>query len=175
MIWGTGISNAQALLAYQHWCSPNDGNPAAADGSNCAHHSNGFATFLASKTDYNTMTGSEKVIFGGGVSGNLAGNASGNAFGAILDYKDSVDYVIGLGCDTTNCAESGVPMTFEFKFGPKTDAEIASFISAILANEVEYHLSPEMGPPTSVPEPSTLALLSLGLICLALGRRRKFH
>jgi hypothetical protein len=174
MIWGTGVSNAQALLAYEHWCSPNNGLPAEADGSNCGHHSNGLATFQASKTDYGTMTGSEKVIFGQGASGDLAGSASGSIYGAILDYMDSVDYVINsLGCDTTNCAASGVPMTFEFKFAAKTAAQIASLISDIQSNEVQYHLSPEMGPPTSVPEPSTLILFSLGLLGLGLASRRR--
>ena len=44
MIWGTGFSEEEALLYYQQWCSPNDGNTAALDGSNCDHHKDGFLT-----------------------------------------------------------------------------------------------------------------------------------
>jgi hypothetical protein len=46
MIWGDFVSSAagesEALLYYQAWCSPNDGNPAALYGSNCSHHNDGF-------------------------------------------------------------------------------------------------------------------------------------
>jgi hypothetical protein len=92
-IWGTGFTGAEATEYYQHWCSPNDGNPAALDGSNCAHHDDGYAKFLADKTDYGTMTGSDKVIFGDeSYKANLAGSADGSLLGnSLLDYKDSVD------------------------------------------------------------------------------------
>jgi len=75
MIWGTGFTEVEAMEYYQHWCSPNDGNPAALDGSNCGHHDDGYAVFLADKTDYDAMTGSEKVIFAGGYEADLAGEA----------------------------------------------------------------------------------------------------
>jgi len=184
MIWGTGFSIAKATEYYQHWCSPNDGNPAALDGSNCAHHADGFATFLADKTDYGAMTGSEKVIFAGGYTADLAGSAGGSLQGhSLLNYKDSVDYVIAsLGCDTIDCNADTTPMSFELKFDAFTAAELASLIANIQSGELEFHLSPEWGgnattvsePDTvAVSEPSTLALFGLGLAGIA-ARRRKY-
>lgn len=52
MIWGSGFTEDEALSYYQHWCSPNDGNPAALDGSNCGHHKDGFDKFKTQKGDF---------------------------------------------------------------------------------------------------------------------------
>ena len=174
MIWGTGVTEAEARLYYQHWCSPNDGNPAADDGSNCSHHVNGWTTFLSKIKEFGTMTGSEKVIFGQGVKGDLAKGASGNSYGSILDYMDSVDYVTstasGLGCNTTNCGASNIPMAFEFEFGVSFQAQI---IQDIENNELEFHLSPERGATSAVPVPSSIAILGLGLAVLGFSRKKK--
>ena len=81
MVWGNffdKITNpgyeAEALLYYESWCSPNNGQPAERDGSNCGHHNGGFSpddvdedkdkTFVAkmvSGGDFKTMVDSEKV------------------------------------------------------------------------------------------------------------------
>lgn len=181
MIWGTGFNDAEALTYYQHWCSPNDGNAAALDGSNCDHHNKGFDTFKADKTDFKGMTGSEKVTFGSDdkkITGDLAGGASaGSFYGGIIEYKDSVDYVFGaLGCDNINCDASDTPMAFEFKFGNTFDTtQINMLISNIKINELEFHLSPERGGATATtPEPSSITLLGLGLATFVFLRKKKF-
>lgn len=184
MIWGNGFTNAEALDYYNHWCSPNDGNPAAPDGSNCDHHNNGFNTFMTSKTDYDDMTKSEKVIFGDPsdnahkITADLTKNASsGNFYGAIEEYMDSADYVIAnLGCDTTDCDAMTTPMAFEFKFENSfSQLQINALISDVQTNEIEFHLSPERGaePVVEVPEPSSVALFGFALMALGLPRRKQ--
>jgi hypothetical protein len=168
LIWGAGFTDAEALSYYQHWCSPDDGNPAAPDGSNCGHHSDGFAKFQADKLDFDTMTKSEKVVFAG-FKADLAGDASADLFGADLrEFQDSVDYALAnLGCDTTDCDASNTPMAFEFKFAFLDPSSINDLIEDIKKNELEIHLSPERGA-APVPEPSSPALFGLGL--LVVGR-----
>ena len=190
MIWGTGFTDADYVDYYQHWCSPTDGEPAAEDGSNCGHHKDGFAKFKSDKTDYGTMTGSEKFIFGDGafkekdgfdifdeklldgVLANLAGTASGDYYGPILDYADSVDWVLvnrATTCDTTNCDANDIPMAFEIMFGPLTDAVRNALISDITTNGLEVHLSPE-----AIPVPAAVWLFGSGLLGLfGVAKRKK--
>jgi hypothetical protein len=172
MIWGTGFTDAEALSYYQHWCSPSSG-AAAADGSNCNHHDKGFATFKDDKTNYGGMTGSEKVEIGG-FKADLTGAAGANLNGfSVLEYKDSVDYVIAsLSCDTTNCDANDTPMAFEFRFGALTDAERDGLIGYIQSNKLAFHLSPERGA-APIPEPETYAMLLAGLGLLGWHARRR--
>ncbi len=172
MIWGTGFTDEEALLYYQHWCSPDDGNPAALDGSNCDHHKDGLAKFQSDKTDFKSMTGSEKLLFLG-YTADLAGDASDELFAATLqEYQDSSDYVIAnLGCDTTNCDASATPMAFEFRFDALSQNSIDQLISQIQTNELEFHLSPERGG-SPMPEPSSTALFGLGLLAVNRQLRR---
>jgi len=174
MIWGTGFTAAEALSYYQLWCSPSSGT-AALDGSNCTHHKDGFTTFSTSKTGYGDMTGSEKVDIGA-FTADLAGAADAKLNNiSVLDYKDSVDYVIAsLGCNTTNCDASTTPMAFEFRFGALTDTQRDGLISYVQTNKLAFHLSPERGFVSAVPEPETYAMLLAGLGLLGfVARRRK--
>ena len=183
MIWGDGWTEEEALYYYQHWCSPTDG-PAGTDhdGSTCEHHDKGFEEFFEKKGDYKSMTGSEKTKFAG-IEANLAGDIKNNGGYNIVEYMDSVDYVIGtLGCDTVNCDANETPMAFEFLFSDFDSMDdVDSFLTDITSSGVVFHLSPERGgpgsssnvPTSNVSEPSTFLLLALSLILLSSKRRFK--
>ncbi len=178
MIWGTGVTNQEAVLYYQHYSG---------------HHSETLAQWIASKSDYEGMTKSEKVLFGSGdfkikdggqvydkltgVKYDLAGNATveKDYLGLILrDSKDSEDYVTeavvngGLGQDTTNSNANTTPMAFEFKFDSLSSTDRGYLFSDIQTNEIEFHLSPERGgiAASAVPEPGLGLLLVISLIGL---------
>jgi len=199
MVWGNGFTEDELRLYYQHWCSPNDGNPAADDGSNCSHHKKGFDTFK-NKADYKGMTGSEKVIFGSGkfkqdkkgftafdakhLTGVLADLAKasdpvtiGNSYLglSLVNYRDSVAYVkTNYSCNTNGCAAYDIPMAFEFEFGALSNDNRDQLISDIQTFGLEFHLSPERGAaPTQVPEPGGVALLGMGLAALGWARRKR--
>jgi len=65
MIWGTGVSNAEALLYYQHWCSPSGGTGVVAAGTgatnNCNHHDGGLEDFKGELVGFKKMVDSESI------------------------------------------------------------------------------------------------------------------
>lgn len=177
MIWGAGVSAANKLALYQHWCSPKSGGSAPiAGGSDCDHHKDGIDKL---KIDFKTMTGSEKLEIGD-FKADLAdlkandldiSEIVGSVSGALVEFKDSVDYVVAAkGCtatDSGSCGETTVPITFELKYSDITEGEKDLVIAALSNTLHEYHLSPEWG----VPEPGTALLLATGLMGLAMRSR----
>ena len=191
MIWGDYLSNAtnpsvawdEALLYYQHWCSPSSG-AAAADGSNCNHHGEGFSpddvvndkekTFLAKigSKDFKTMVDSEKVAFNGERYSLIR---SKDDAVSINDgsYKSSLTYIFDDNGKFPNCSDSScdavnTAMSFEFLW---TDASTGQGFRNWLdtpTNDLVFHMSPERGgpddQPPAVPVPAAFWLFGTALI-----------
>lgn len=120
------------------------------------------------KLNFNTATGSEKVVFVDSDGDNqfeadLDGDAD-DKFGLIA-FKDSVDYLFDNNLATKDLSLArDRTMSFEFQF--EVDKVMNSELLGFISNGIEFHLSPERG---LIPAPGALALLGLG----ALGRRRR--
>lgn len=186
MIWGDFLSNAtnpspawdEAMLYYQHWCSPNNGMAAATDGSNCDHHDDGFDRFLEKigEADFKTMVDSEGVKMKG-ESFKLVNSKDGAVAITSGSYKTSLTYLIGNGiCNPSSCDAVNTAMSFEFLW--TSVAQGAMFKDWLLnaSNELTFHLSPERGgPPTDIPEipiPAAFWLFGTALIgFIGLSRR----
>ena len=192
MIWGDYLSDAtfpseaydEAILYYQSWCSPNDGNPAALNGSNCAHHDDGFdpahtadvahpeKTFLANiaSADFKTMVDSEKVeIMGKDFklidSENGAYSKEGASVITSLTYiLDDANDALFPNCDSSSCDAVGTSMSYEMLFA---DAAIGqSFIDWLIDsdNDLLFHMSPERGGIAVIPVPAAFWLFGTALI-----------
>ena len=127
------------------------------------------------KLDFRGATGSEKVVFhdsnGNDIfKGNLAGDADGG-FG-LVGYKDSSDYLFDNNLATESLSlNRDIPMAFEFQF--EIDPAKNQAIIDAARNGLDMHLSPERGlPVTTVPEPSSAALIAVAAGGLAFRRRR---
>ena len=190
MAWGAGMSEADALLYYQHHCSAPDGDPDP-EGDDCSHHDNGFDDFYAKKTDvtvkagesesksFRMMTGSEKIVMLDGAGEfNLQTYADGSNGGTnALEVKTSLDYLLGLGddsyCNLISCYAFDAPMLFEILF---TKADGESVMADLLNNpyQLVFHMSPERGGLSVVSVPAAAWLFGTALIGLVgFGRKRK--
>jgi hypothetical protein len=182
MIWGAYLSNAtppsaawdEAVLYYQHWCSPSSGS-AATDGSNCTHHSDGIDKFLEGigSSDFKTMVDSEKVTIDG-TNFSLINSKDGAVNITDGSYKTSLTQIFdnnGLGglfpnCDSSSCDAVNTAMSFEFLW--TTVATGAAFKDWLVNanNDLVFHMSPERGGPDipSVPVPAAFWLFGTALI-----------
>ena len=164
MIWGAGVSAAELLLydvQNVHEKSATNSDP---------HH--GPLTGI----DHNKATGSEKAIFAG-IKAELKDDSVMNAGGILVDNATSHSYLHNESiCDDTDCFASTTTMSFEFEFNLNFN-DFQTLIDDIDTYGIEFHLSPERGgiASTSVPEPTMLALMILGLFGIGFNRRKRFQ
>ena len=198
MIWGNFFdlstnpgNEAEALQYYQAWCSPNDGNPAAKDGSNCDHHDDGFDAANASdpthpeKTfiekilsdDFKTMVDSESIRIDG-TDFKLKDTKEPATKNGALAYS-SLTYIFDNngtgelfdGCDEDGCGALNTPMSLEMVFSDASEGEALKNWLANPENDLLFHLSPERG--SVIPVPAAFWLFGSGLLGLVVIARRK--
>lgn len=164
MIWGAGVSAAELLLYDVHNTHiESNGTPHHDPLTGITHH---------------MATDSEKAIFAG-ITAKLKDDTVMGAGGILEDNATSHSYLHLLPnstCDEVDCFASTTTMSFEFEFNLDSD-EFQNLIDDIALNGIEFHLSPERGGPasTSVPEPTMLALMILGLFGIGFNRRKRFQ
>jgi len=184
-IWGNGVTPEELALYYEGWCD------APAAGQSCTHHNkDGVGGDPTSGSeplvlDFERATGSEKFVV---AATNL--KSDGKAEGGITvdfgvsndaDTKTSVDWVIANEgnepgkCDTTNCNEYDIPMSFETLFTGNDATQVLGWLQGWDAYNADNnnskpvglvaHLSPERGGVTSVvPVPAAFWLFGTALI-----------
>jgi hypothetical protein len=202
MVWGNyfdlSVNVAEALQYYQAWCSPNDGNLAALNGSNCAHHKDGFdaanaagdpnETFLEKilSDDFKTMVDSELVEINGEKFKLIATKDPATINDALV--YSSLTYIFDKngtgerfeGCDEDGCGAWTTPMSFEMVFSDPSKGEALKDWLENPDNDLIFHLSPERGgaaipvPPAAIPVPAAVWLFGSGLLGLVgIARRKK--
>ena len=157
MIWGSGVSATELALYDVH-------NTHIEPGGSTPHHG------PLSGIDHGKATGSEKAIFEG-ITAKLKDDSVSGATG-LVDNATSHSFLDNSGiCNDSACAATTTTASFEFEFNLST-SDFSALLSGIATNGIEFHLSPERGGTTSVPEPTTLALLGAGLLGLFMRRKR---
>ena len=128
--------------------------------------------------DYDTATKSEDGIFAvnwGNYKGKLQGEGTGVG---VFDYETSHDWLIANNtCDKTNCAASGVEMSFEWSINLNATGKDAvsqqEIIDSITNDGVIFHISPERHASVSVmPIPPAAWLFGSALVLLGWTARK---